>query len=295
MKILISGGNGQLAYDCNNILRKKNEVLSLGSKEMDITNFKQVESILNLARPDIILNCAAYTKVDACESEKSLASKVNTDGPGNLAKVIDKLGGKLFHISTDYVFNGKKIPPECYIENDKTDPYSYYGKTKLEGERIIKKITDRYVIIRTAWLYGIHGHNFLKTILKLSINNPQKEIKVVNDQFGSVTWTFRLALQIEKLIESNSRGTYHVVSKGHGTWFEVAKYFLGKMDVPNKLIPCTTEEYPTPAYRPKNSILENQRLQKEAINIMPCWKDDIDLFVSKFRDHLRNEVTEIVT
>ncbi len=292
MKILISGGNGQLAYDCYEILKNKNEVLSFNSKEMDITNFMQVKNELSSIKPDIVLNCAAFTKVDACETEKDLATKVNVEGPKNLAQVIEKLGGKIIHVSTDYVFNGKKRPPESYLENDKPDPSSIYGKTKLGGERVIQKITDRYVIVRTAWMYGIHGHNFLKTILKLSFKNPKKEIKVVNDQFGSATWSYRLALQIEKLIEANSQGIYHAVSEGYGTWFDVAKYFLTKMNVPYKLIPCKAEEYPTPVCRPKNSILRNQRLQQETINVMTHWESDISLFVSNFRDVLINEVTQ---
>lgn len=292
MKILISGGKGQLAYDCDQILRKKHEVISMSLKEMDITSFEQVEDIIDNVKPDILLNCAAYTKVDACETNKELAWKVNVTGPENLAKVIEKLGGKLIHFSSDYVFNGKKKLSESYMENDHPEPSSYYGKTKLESERVIKKITERYIIVRTAWLYGISGQNFLKTMLKQSLNNPQEQIKVVNDQFGSVTWSYRLVLQIEKIIEVNGKGTYHATAERSGTWFEVAEYFLQKMKIPHKIIPCTTQEYPTLACRPANSILENQRLKKEGINLMIHWKSDIDLFVSDFRDHLIKEAQE---
>lgn len=292
MKILISGGNGQLAYDCAHILRKKHEVISMSSKEMDITGFKQVEDTINNVKPDILLNCGAYTKVDACETNKELAWKVNVTGPENLAKVIEKLGGKLIHFSTDYIFNGKKKPSESYVENDYPEPCSYYGKTKLEGERVIKKITERYIIVRTAWLYGIQGNNFFKTMLKLSLNNPQAEIKVINDQFGSVTRSYRLALQIQKIIEVNGKGTYHATAEGSGTWFEAARCFLQKMGIPHKIISCSTREYPAPAFRPVNSILENQRLKKEGINLMIHWESDIDLFVSDSRDRLIKEAQE---
>jgi len=324
MKILISGGNGQLAYDCKNILSKKYEVISLSSMKMNIANPEEVERNLTDFMPDIVLNCAAYTKVDACETEKELAKKVNVDGPRNLAQVVEKLKSALVHISTDYVFNGQKNPPQGYVETDKPDPISYYGKTKLEGELEIQRATNRYAIIRTAWLYSIHGHNFLKTMLKLSLNNPQKDIKrrgaatkrscrsgeltkktcsknkllqsnsirVVNDQFGSITWSYRLALQIEKIIDAKGRGIYHATAEGYSSWFEAAKYFLKKINIPHRLIPCSTEEYPTPACRPKNSILGNRRLKKEGINVMVHWKNDIDLFVSKFHDRLIKEATE---
>ena len=292
MKILISGGNGQLAYDCKNILSKNYEVISLSQMKMDITNLEEVERILYSLMPDIVLNCAAYTKVDACETEKNLSKRVNVYGPKNLAQVVEKLKSALVHLSTDYVFNGQKNPPQSYVETDKTDPICYYGKTKLEGELEIQKSTDRYVIIRTAWLYGIHRQNFLKTLLKNSLNNPQKEIKVVDDQFGSITWNYQLALQIEKIIEAKSRGIYHASAEGYSSWFEAAQYFLQKMDIPHKLKPCSTEDYPTPAHRPKNSIIENRRLKNEGINVMTHWKKDIDLFVSNFHDSLIKEATE---
>ncbi len=292
MKILITGGDGQLAFDCNEILKKKHEVLSHSHKEMDISDFEQTESIINVFNPDIILNCAAYTKVDACETEKDLAWEVNVIGPKNLAEISEKLGCKIIHISTDYVFNGKKTPPEYYVEDDRPNPLTYYGNTKLAGEIAIQKATNSYAIIRTAWLYGFRGHNFLKTILKLCLINPPKGVKVVNDQFGSITWTYKLALQIEKIIETDGQGTYHATSEGYSTWFEAAEYFLKKMEIQHKLIPCSTEEYPTPASRPENSILENQRLKQEEINVMDHWKKGIDMFVSEYGEGLINEVTE---
>lgn len=292
MKILITGGNGQLAYDCTEILKKNHEVFSFSSKELNIANIEQVEESLKSIMPDVVLNCAAFTKVDACEREKELARKVNTEGPKNLAQCIERIGSKLIHISTDYVFNGKKKIPEPYAENDNPDPVSCYGKTKLGGEREIQKNTDRYAIVRTAWLYSIHGKNFLKTMLKLALNNPLKEIKVVNDQFGSPTWSFRLAKQIEKIIEINGQGIYHATSEGCCTWFEVAEYFFQKMQIPYKITPCSSKEYPTPAIRPANSILENQRLKKDGIDLMPHWQSDIDRFVLTFREQLIKEASE---
>ena len=238
----------------------------------------------------MIINCAAFTRVDDCEIEKELAWNANVTGPENLAKCVDKHGGCLIHISTDYVFDGQKKVPEPYVETDVPNPISYYGMTKLEGEEAIRRTTDRHIILRTAWLYGISGHNFLKTMLKLCLRNSDNKIKVVNDQFGSPTWTYRLALQIEKLIETNNRGIFHASANGHCTWYELAVYFLKKMELPYNIIPCTTEEYPTPAHRPMNSILENRNLKEKGIDIMANWKSDVDRFILDFRGVLLKDI-----
>jgi dTDP-4-dehydrorhamnose reductase len=289
MKVLICGKSGQLGSDCVQTLGQIFEVIAPDEKEFDITNKEAVESVTLRVSPDAIVNCAAYTMVDACETERELAWNVNVKGPENLARAADKCGAGIIHISSDYVFDGKKRPPEPYTEGDETGPISYYGITKLESELAVRKMTDKHVIIRTAWVYGINGRNFLKTMLRLSVNNPEKELKVVNDQYGSPTWSYRLAQQIGRLIEVNAMGTYHASSEGYCTWYELAKYFLGKMDVKHNLIPCSTDEYPTPAVRPKNSILENSRLKKEKINLMQDWRKEVDTFVIKFKERLLKE------
>ncbi len=289
MKILICGGDGQLGSDCVQVLQEAHEVFALTLNELDITSSSDVDKVIGKYVPDIILNCAAYTNVDACETERELAWNVNVEGPKNLASGVTKYGGLLIHISSDYVFDGRKKPPEPYVEDDEPNPLSYYGRTKLEGEVAVMQTTGQYIILRTAWLYGIHGRNFLKTILKIALRNPDKKVKVVNDQFGSPTWSFRLALQIAKLIEKNGRGTYHATAEGHCTWYELASHLLGEMGIKHSLIPCTSEEYPTPAIRPRNSILENQRLKKADINLMEDWFHDVDQFVSNFQEQLLNE------
>ncbi|HUT72527.1 MAG TPA: dTDP-4-dehydrorhamnose reductase [Desulfatiglandales bacterium] len=290
MKILICGSDGQLGSDCTNVLKPAYEVLPVDLEDLDITNPTDVETMVQEFMPDIILNCAAYTSVDDCETKKGLARSVNVQGPRNLGITAKKHGAQLIHISTDYVFGGKKKVPEPYSEEDDPSPLSYYGRTKFEGEEAIRKTIDSHIIVRTAWLYGLQGHNFLKTMLKLTLKDPHKEIKVVNDQFGSPTWSYRLALQIKELIEVRGHGTYHATSDGFCTWHELASCFLEKMGVPHSLIPCTTEEYPTPAIRPMNSILENRRLKGAGIDIMPHWEDDLDQFVSTCRERLINEV-----
>lgn len=290
MKILICGGMGQLGSDCTRVMKRSHEIVSVDLDELDITNPAAVDDMVGHVIPDVVINCAAYTNVDACETDRELAWKVNVEGPRNLAVSIQKHGGKIIHISTDYIFDGKKKVPEPYTEEDPPCPLSYYGKTKLEGENAVRDAMDSHMILRTAWMYGLQGRNFLKTMLRLALKHPQKEIKVVNDQFGSPTCSYRLALQIDKLVEVNGQGTYHATSEGYCTWYELACYFLDKIGVPHTLVPCTTEEYPTPAARPRNSILENRHLKNDGMNLMPHWKSDLDQFVSLFAEQLMREI-----
>ncbi|MGA1823961.1 MAG: dTDP-4-dehydrorhamnose reductase, partial [bacterium] len=276
MKIMITGGKGQLGSDCTEILQRSHNIMSIDLEDLDITNLSAVETKVRNFTPDCIVNCAAFTQVDACETQKEMAWNVNVRGPENLAQCVENLGGKLIHISTDYVFDGHKKPPDPYIEDDETHPLSYYGITKLKGEKAIQAATERHCIVRTAWLYGIHGQNIIKTMLRLTLQNPQKQIKLVNDQFGSPTWSYRLALQIANIIDDPIEGTYHATAEGYCTWYQLITYFLDTMKVSHNIIPCTTKEYPTPAIRPKNSILENRNLTIKGLNIMKQWREDID-------------------
>jgi len=284
MNILIFGGNGQLGKDCQAAFDKGYSATSVDIDTVNIADQEAVKDIVSRIRPEVIINCAAYTQVDKCESEHEAAWSANVAGPENLARCANKFGSRLIHISTDYVFDGKKKPPQPYLETDPTNPLSVYGKTKLEGELVIEKLTENYAILRTAWLYGFYGNNFLKAILRKALSgNP---LKVVNDQFGSPTWSYRLACQIKKVAEKNAQGIYHASSEGFCTWYDLATYFLEKMNVPCDITPCTTAEYPTPAVRPGNSILENHRLKAEGLNVMKHWQEDVDEFVEKFGEQL---------
>jgi len=290
VKILVTGGKGQLGTDCVQVFRETHEVLAIDLDELDITRRDDLEALVQKFMPDIIINCAAYTQVDNCEIEKKLAWNVNVTGTENLVKCMDKQGERLIHISTDYVFDGRKKIPEPYVETDQPNPVSYYGKTKYESEKVVQRTSDRHVIVRPAWMYGVNGYNFLKTMLSLALKNPGHEIKVVNDQYGSPTWSYALALQIERIIHADAGGIYHATGEGFCTWFELAEYFLNKMQVPHNIVPCTSREYPTRAQRPKNSILENRHLKEKGINIMSQWQDDIDEFVSGFGEDLMAEI-----
>ena len=290
MKILVTGATGQLGSDSAEVLGGSHNVLALGRRDLDITDFAAVQKVLEGFRPAVILNCAAYTRVDDCEEQRELAFAVNVDGPRNLAQCAREIGGKLIHISTDYVFDGAREVPNPYVEEDEPAPVSAYGQSKLEGERVIQELTDCCLIIRTAWVYGGVGRNFLKTILRLALNDPQKEIRVVNDQFGSLTWSYRLALQIARLIEIDGRGIYHATAEGYCTWYEAAATFLNGMGVTHRVSPCPSDQYPTRAARPKNSILENHRLKAAGLNCMRPWGEDLEAFVTRFRDRLIREL-----
>ncbi len=264
-------------------------MLGLDLPAFDVTNERQVSDAILAFHPDTIINCSAYTAVDACETSRDKAWKANAVGPMYLARASHLSGSLLVHISTDYVFDGTRPQPAPYLETDATRPLSWYGETKLAGEKSIAENTERFVILRTSWLYGRHGQNFPKTILRLALNNPDKVLRVVNDQYGSPTWSYRLAAQIDKVIACECHGVYHATSEGYCSWHEFARCFLDLMNVEYKMVPCSTAEYPTPARRPHNSILENSRLKAAGINMMKDWKTDLAEVVAAFRDELLAE------
>ncbi len=291
MKILISGSHGQLGHDVTALLSKSHNVVSCNSKELDISNRQMVERVVAQHQPEVIINCAAYTAVDNCETEKELAWRVNALGPENLAVSGETVGSRFIHISTDYVFDGNKQTDISYLEDDQVQPLSEYGKSKLAGEDAIMQFASNPLIMRTAWLYGHSGNNFLKTMLRLALADPSRELKVVNDQYGSLTWTNSLARQIENILDADIKGIVHATATGSSTWYVGACYFLDAMNVPYTFTPCTTAEYPTPAHRPANSILENKRLEEAGLSVFQSWQNDIDCFVKAHGEALIKELS----
>lgn len=254
MKILITGAYGMLGSDLKETL-KNHELIITGSKDLDITSQEKVLQFITEKNPEIVINSAAYTAVDNCESNFTDAYAVNALGPKNLAIACNKNNIPLIHISTDYVFDGNKKTP--LIEEDKPEPKTVYGKTKLEGERFIQEYTKKYFILRTAWLYGIHGKNFVMTMLNLAKKN--NEIKVVHDQIGSPTYSKDLSEAISELLKSDRYGIYHVTNKGEVSWYDFAKKIFELRNIEINVKPCTTEEFPRPAPRPHYSVLNNQK------------------------------------
>ena len=284
MKIAITGARGQVGSDCVEVLGAdgRYEILPLGRDDLDIADPGSVQRTISREKPEIIVNCGAFTNVDACEERREKAWAVNVTGVKNLAEAARERGAWLIHISSDYVFDGAKPLPQPYVEDDRPSPVSYYGVTKWEGEKAINASGARATILRTAWVYGANGSNFLKTILKLSRATDRKPLRVVNDQMGSLTWSYRVACQIEKIIEHGAIGLYHASAEGRCTWYEAAREFLAIMKVDQEVQPCLTTEFPRPASRPKNSILENRNLKRAGLNVMAHWREDLELFVGKF-------------
>lgn len=289
MKIVIIGAKGQLGSDCCDLLNENNTTAGCDIPAVDIGNKESVDSYVQQQQPDVIVNCAAYTAVDACETEKEQCWKINCEGPQNLAQAASNAKARLIHISTDYVFDGRLEAPTPYTESMTTNPLSEYGKSKLAGEQAVINHCRDYIILRTAWLYSAWGKNFLKTMLRLTVNNPGKEFKVVDDQYGSLTWSYTLAQQIKQLLHSDFSGIAHSTANGYSTWYGAACYFLETMNIKHNLRPCTTAEYPTPAHRPANSILANSRLEEAGISTFRDWKDDIDSYVKKYGEQLLEE------
>ena len=295
MKILITGGKGQLGTELDRILTKKGgfigklgeeykncEWMSFSSEDLDITDFEKAREIVEINRPDILINCAAFTDVDGCEKNSKKAMKVNALGAKNLATICGKLGTKIVHISTDYVFDGMSKEPYC--EWDICNPRTVYGKSKLLGEQYVKEFSKKYFIIRTSWLYGSNGKNFLKTILNL--DKIKNEISVVNDQFGSPTNVNDLAYHILFLAITENYGLYHCANEGSCSWFNFASKICEHSGLSCKIIPVSTEEYQKidfrVAKRPKNSTLSNLMLKALGLNKMPNWEKSLELFLSKY-------------
>lgn len=288
MKILITGSKGQLGNELQDIIKtgkaeigkvseeiKNSEVFALDVEELDITNLGQVKKVLNEIKPDVVINCAAATNVDGCESNKDLAFKINSIGPRNLAMVCEVIGAKLVQVSTDYVFSGVGEVP--LTEYDLTAPYSVYGKTKLKGEEYVREFSSKYYVVRTAWLYGYVGKNFVYTMMNLG---EQKEsLNVVNDQKGNPTNANDLAYHILKLIETEEYGIYHCTGKGECTWYDFAKLIMELSGRSCVVSPCTSEEFKTPAKRPEYSSLDNMMLRCTIGDEMRHWKEALKNFM----------------
>lgn len=265
LTVLVTGANGMLAQDLCPMLEDAGfEVIETGKDELDITNEMQVHKVISEVNPDFVLHCAAYTNVDKAEEEPETTELINAKGAEYTAKACKSNNAVMVYISTDYVFDGTKNTP--YEHNDKTNPSTVYGMSKLHGEQYVQKYCPQSYIVRTSWLYGHHGRNFVETMISLA---EKPEIKVVDDQIGCPTWTVDLSDTIISLIdEKQPFGIYHACGAGQTSWYGFSKEIFRLMNLNVNLKPCTTEEFPRPAKRPKYSVLANQcgmRDWKEAL------------------------------
>jgi dTDP-4-dehydrorhamnose reductase len=275
LKILVTGAKGQLGIDVVNTLSKGNIVIGTDVDTFDITNIDSTINLLRETKPDLTINCAAYTNVDGCEENIDTAYRVNALGARNLAIASLETGARLLHISTDFVFDGNTQTP--YIEFDDTNPLSIYGKSKLAGENFIKEICPKHFILRTAWLYGKNGNNFVKTMLKLS--KEKKVLNVVDDQIGSPTFTVDLISAMELIMTTQAYGTYHVTNNGEGSWNGFAKRIFEYAGIEGMVVnPITSKELNRAAERPKYSVLRNYMLEMQFDYYIRDWEEALKAY-----------------
>ena len=284
MKILITGANGMLAKEVKERFSEGNELILTDVAELDITNKEAVKKFVKENNPEYIINCAAFTAVDKAEECFDLAEKINGDGPTNLAIAAKENGAKLVHISTDYVFGGDLSLDKDYKEDDKKNPVTAYGITKLHGEQGIEQNMDEYYIFRTAWLYGLGGNNFVKTMTKLG--QTRDEINVVADQHGSPTYAKDLAEFVyQAVVKKIPYGIYNATNDGYTTWYDFTQEILAKQSIQCKVNPVTTDEYIemmkiTQAKRPFNSQMSKEKLKQAGINV-PEWKEALTRYLEE--------------
>ncbi|MEW6663477.1 MAG: dTDP-4-dehydrorhamnose reductase [Bacillota bacterium] len=286
-RILLTGKNGQVGWDLQRALAPLGEVVALGRQELDLADPGAVRRSVREVRPGLIVNGGAYTAVDRAEAEPALAMAVNGIAPGILAEEAREVGAALIHYSTDYVFDGTK--PGAYSEEDEPSPLNVYGKTKLAGERAIQAVGVPHLIFRTSWIYGLRGNNFLMTVLRLAMERD--ELRVVNDQRGSPTWSRSVAEATAKILARTSfsldrkGGLYHLSAGGETTWFGFASAILARVGRDRgrlaRLTPIPSHDYPTPARRPTNSLLSNTKLQQAFGITLPYWEEPLDLLLGK--------------
>ncbi|TDT52016.1 dTDP-4-dehydrorhamnose reductase [Fonticella tunisiensis] len=275
MKILVTGSKGQLGYEIINMV-EDDEVVGIDKDDLDITDINKTYELIKEIKPDVVIHCAAYTNVDGAERDIDMAYKVNVIGAQNIASACLNVNSKMVYVSTDFVFDGTKNEP--YIEFDIPNPLSVYGKSKLAGELIVKDILSKHFIVRTAWLYGKNGNNFVKTMLKLS--KEKDVIKVVNDQWGTPTSTVDLSRAILDLIKTDAYGTYHGSNKGQTTWYEFTKKIFEISGINTRIEPISTEELGRPAARPKYSVMRNYMLELTIGDNFRDWEESL-------RDYLK--------
>ena len=283
MNVLVTGANGQLGTEMRNLAARSehrfifsdvNNIPGCETVNLDITNLDAVRIVARSEKVDIIVNCAAYTNVDKAEDDIAFADLLNHAAPANLARVAKETGAVLIHISTDYVFNGRSSVP--YREDDPKEPQGVYGATKLKGEMAVEQSGCRYMIFRTAWLYSPYGKNFVKTIRRITSENPS--IKVVSDQVGTPTYARDLASLIVRIIDEgmyDRQGIYHFSNEGAISWYDFAKSICSLSGSACDIVPCHTEEFPSKAVRPHYSVLD-KTLVKETFGItIPYWADSL--------------------
>lgn len=285
LRILVTGVKGQLGHDCVRELKERGykHVLGIDIEELDITNEEAVHKFINEYRPDVVMHNAAWTAVDKAEQMPELVYKVNALGPKYIAEACKEVGAKMFYISTDYVFNGKGEKP--FEVDDPKEGLSVYAQTKSKGEEFVKAANEKYFIIRTSWVFGINGNNYIKTMLKLA--ETKTELNIVCDQIGSPTYTYDLSKLMCDMMETEKYGAYHATNEGFCSWCDFTKYIYKVAGITTVDVkPITTADYqklvPAQANRPLNSRLSKESLSKAGFKRLPTWQDATERFLKEY-------------
>lgn len=278
MRIVVTGVKGQLGHDVVNELKKRQyiDVFGIDIEDLDITDADSVVRYFDSIKPNAIIHCAAYTAVDKAEDNEEICNRVNVTGTKHLVKAAQKHDAKFVYISTDYVFDGDKEKP--YEVTDKPNPKSVYGKTKYLGELETLKYTKHF-IVRISWVFGKNGFNFVKTMLRLGKEKPQ--LSVVDDQFGSPTYTYDLSILLVDMIETNKYGIYHATNEGTCTWFDFTKEIFRISGIKIPVLPIESSQYPTRALRPKNSVMSKDSIDQNGFMRLPNWKDALERYLKE--------------
>ena len=281
MKVLVTGYAGQLGWDTVRLLESRGvECRGVDMQDFDLTDGQAVMNYVREYHPTAVVHCAAYTNVDKAESEPEICAAVNGMGTMNVVRAAVSVGAKVVFISTDYVFPGTGDQP--WQVDDPYGPQNVYGMSKVQGEDAVRSLTTRFFILRTSWVFGKNGRNFVRTMLRLG--EEKKEIRVVNDQIGSPTYTRDLARVICDMLPTEKYGIYHVRNEGFISWYDFAKMIMEKAGLPCRVTPVSSSEYPTPARRPLNSRLDGSRLTDAGFAPMPSVEDALDRYLEELRE-----------
>lgn len=279
MRVLVTGVKGQLGYDVmNELAGRGHEGIGVDIQEMDITDAASVEKVITEAAPDAVIHCAAYTAVDAAEDNVDLCRRVNAGGTENIARVCKALNCKMMYISTDYVFNGQGTRP--WEPDDKREPLNVYGQTKYEGELAVEML-EKFFLVRIAWVFGVNGKNFIKTMLNLG--KTRDHLTVVADQIGSPTYTYDLARLLVDMIETDKYGRYHATNEGLCSWYEFACEIFKQAGMNVTVSPVTSDQYPAKAKRPMNSRMDKSKLDEMGFKRLPSWQDALGRYLKEIQ------------
>ena len=278
MKVLVTGYTGQLGYDVVKELQKRNiECIGITRKDFSLTDTEKMKFFVENYRPDAVIHCAAYTTVDKAEDEPELCRAVNTDATRELAQICKEINAKMIYISTDYVFPGDG--DNFYEPEDEKAPQNVYGQTKLDGEKAVQEILDKYFIVRISWVFGTNGKNFIKTMLNLA--KTHHRLTVVNDQIGSPTYTVDLAKLLCDMVQTDKYGVYHATNEGICSWYEFACEIFRQAKVDIQVDPVPSSAFPTKAKRPHNSRLSKKALDKAGFDRLPNWQDALNRYLKE--------------